>query len=188
METFIKTYQLNDINLCDQFIEYHKNNTEYKGKGTVSSGIDLQVKNSTDVSFLNSNNTPFIKKYFQEISHFVGDYMKFYFIKGFLQTSKLGTNIQHYEADEGGFFKYHYERGALETCDRQVVFMTYLNDVNLGDGGETEFYWQKLKIEPRKGLTVLWPSDFTHRHRGLPCKIDKWIVTGWFNYQYSEPK
>ena len=58
--------------------------------------------------------------------------------------------------------------------------MTYLNDVK--NGGETEFYWQKIKIKPKKGLTLIWPTEFTHLHRGIPTPIEeKYIVTGWFN-------
>jgi hypothetical protein len=58
--------------------------------------------------------------------------------------------------------------------------MTYLNTVT--DGGETEFFWQKIKVKPEKGLTLIWPSDFTHTHRGIPSPSQKkYIVTGWFN-------
>ena len=59
--------------------------------------------------------------------------------------------------------------------------MTYLNDVT--DGGETDFFYQRIKIPPKKGLTVIWPADWTYTHRGIPSKTqDKFIVTGWFNY------
>ena len=59
--------------------------------------------------------------------------------------------------------------------------MTYLNDVS--DGGETEFFHQKLKVKPVKGKTVLWPTDFTHLHRGITSPTeDKYIATGWFNF------
>jgi hypothetical protein len=65
--------------------------------------------------------------------------------------------------------------------DRHLVFMTYLNDVE--EGGETEWFHQNLRIKPEKGLTVIWPSDWTFTHRGLPSTIqDKYIITGWFNY------
>ena len=58
--------------------------------------------------------------------------------------------------------------------------MTYLNDVT--DGGETEWAYQDTKIKPKKGLSVIWPSEFTHMHRGVPSKTqEKYIVTGWFN-------
>ena len=43
--------------------------------------------------------------------------------------------------------------------------MTYLNDVS--DGGETEFYYQKLKVKPETGLTLIWGSDWTFTHKGI---------------------
>jgi hypothetical protein len=59
--------------------------------------------------------------------------------------------------------------------------MTYLNDVT--DHGETEFYYQNLKVTPQKGKTVIWPADWTHTHRGIVSPTqDKYIVTGWFDY------
>ena len=59
--------------------------------------------------------------------------------------------------------------------------MTYLNDVKVG--GETEFKYQNLKIKPKKGLSLIWPTDFTHVHKGIVApKEDKWIVTGWFKF------
>ena len=41
--------------------------------------------------------------------------------------------------------------------------MTYLNDVT--DAGETEWYYQKKKIQP-KVCQLSEPPDFTHTHRG----------------------
>ena len=58
--------------------------------------------------------------------------------------------------------------------------MTYLNTV---DNAGTEFYYQKLKIPCKKGLTLIWPSDFTHTHKGIINeKKEKYILTGWLNY------
>ena len=58
--------------------------------------------------------------------------------------------------------------------------MTYLNDV---PNGGTEFLFQKLKVPAKKGLTLIWPTDFTHAHRGIISKTnEKYIITGWFNY------
>ena len=84
----------------------------------------------------------------------------------------------------GGFFAWHTERTSAKTHDlasRHLVFMTYLNDVT--DGGETEFALQNLKVQPRKGLTLIWPVDWTHTHRGVTSPTQhKYIVTGWLNY------
>jgi hypothetical protein len=59
--------------------------------------------------------------------------------------------------------------------------MTYLNDVQ--DAGETAFYHQDVLIKPEKGLTLIWPSDWTFTHKGIPSPTeDKYIVTGWFSF------
>tara|TARA_R110000796_G_scaffold48231_1_gene115745 strand:- start:585 stop:767 length:183 start_codon:yes stop_codon:yes gene_type:complete len=59
--------------------------------------------------------------------------------------------------------------------------MTYLN--NIKDKGETEWYYQKLKVKPETGLTLIWPVDWTFTHRGIPSKKEiKYIVTGWYSY------
>jgi hypothetical protein len=60
--------------------------------------------------------------------------------------------------------------------------MTYLNDVD--DGGETFFYYQDLKIKPKKGLTLIWPVDWTHTHCGIVSPTQtKYIVTGWISFE-----
>lgn len=60
---------------------------------------------------------------------------------------------------------------------RAFVYMTYLNSL---DDGHTEFFYQKLNIKPQKGLTLIWPADWTHTHIGSPSKDYKKLITGWF--------
>ena len=36
-----------------------------------------------------------------------------------------------------------------------------------------------------KGLTIIWPTDFTHTHSGQISKThEKYIITGWVEYGY----
>jgi len=63
--------------------------------------------------------------------------------------------------------------------------MTYLNDIK--EGGETEFYYQKLKIKPETGLTLIWGTDWTTTHRGIPSKTEtKYIATGWYSFEVKK--
>jgi len=40
----------------------------------------------------------------------------------------------------------------------------------------------KFETESIKGLSVVWPSDFTHTHRGIISnEYEKYIVTGWLS-------
>ena len=179
---FIEKYTIRDKKLCDELIKYHNDNKEYKREGVTLTGIDKNVKDSIDVIFHNTSKNESIQKYFNEISSFAQQYMHKYKIISNLNT-EYGNNIQYYPPG-GGYKDWHYERTGINNgfhiiSHRQLVYMTYLNDVN--DGGETEFMYQKIKFKPKKGLTLIWPTDFTHYHRGIPSPTQyKYITTGWF--------
>jgi hypothetical protein len=58
--------------------------------------------------------------------------------------------------------------------------MTFLN--NVPEGG-THFKYQNLTVPAEKGLTLMWPTDFTHTHKGqITKKHEKYILTGWLGY------
>ena len=59
------------------------------------------------------------------------------------------------------------------------AWMTYLNDVE--DGGCTYFPNFDLRFKPKKGTTLIWPSDWTHTHCGEVVNSgEKYIINGWF--------
>jgi hypothetical protein len=91
-------------------------------------------------------------------------------------------NIQKY--NPGCCYKiWHAERTNSHPIytKRHLVFMTYLNDVT--DQGETEFLYQNVKVQPKKGRTLIWPADWTHTHRGIKSPTQhKYITTGWLSY------
>ena len=178
--TFIYKFQMEDTSLCDELIEYHKNAKEYKRAGSTTFGYNSQAKKSTDVGVFLTSNNPCIQKYNMHIMQAVNGYKeKYKYMANPVELSDV-FNIQHYKPNEG-FFEYHCERNTRDDTNRALVFMTYLNDVT--DGGETEFYYQGVKAKPKKGLTLIWPTDFTHTHRGVTSKTQhKYIATGWFDW------
>ena len=181
MTNFIRQEFLKDLSICDDLIDYHKNSNN-KVIGQTGNGIS-ETKKSTDVLIFNDNDL-IIKKYLLELhdilKNYIGEYSYSNHYNSFSITQHF--NIQHYKIQEG-FLNWHCERTRnLEPeSSRHLVFMTYLNDVI--DAGETEFYYQKLKIKPQKGLTLIWPADWTHTHRGITSPTqEKYIATGWYNY------
>lgn len=178
---FIASYNINDLSICDDLITYFKSSTnKTDGKiGTVQ--VDKSIKNSTDV-YLDDGDLA--NKYCIELQNALDSYIKEYQFCS--EYSKFGLtekiNIQHYLPGQG-FYKWHCERTGMKMPEaaRHLVFMTYLNDVN--DGGETEFMYQKIKVKPQKGLTLIFPADWTHTHRGITSNTEeKYIITGWFNF------
>ena len=77
-----------------------------------------------------------------------------------------------------GYHTWHDERQTRELCHRLLAFTLYLNDVE--EGGETEFLYLKRRVLAKAGRLAIWPSGFTHMHRGNPpLRGDKYIMTGW---------
>jgi len=130
------------------------------------------------------NNDKEIIAYYNELDKILNSYKKLYpYCNDIHEPWAINEdwNIQRYKPNEG-FYEWHSERIDAHNSKRHLVFMTYLNDVN--DGGETEFYHQKLKVKPKKGLTVIWPSEWTFTHRGhTTIDEDKYIITGWYQFK-----
>jgi hypothetical protein len=183
--TFIGAWFIEDMSLCNDLIFYFENNhKQHPGKISVN-GVPSVVhsqKKSIDIS-LDMTET-ITKRYLAELQKISDLYVQRY--PRSASTSwwnvEENINIQKYEPG-GGYFSWHSERTGNDdwTIYRHLVFMTYLNDIN--DAGETEFEHQQLKIKPKKGLTVVWPADWTHFHRGIPSPTEtKYIATGWFSF------
>ena len=179
-ETFIKEFNFSeeDMHLCDDLIEYHKNNMEYKNLGK-SIGAN-EMKKSTDVTVFPASQNPSILMYRKLLFGYIKEYNAAYDNPLAEMTIADGFNIQHYKPGEG-YLNWHSERSIHLTHQRALTFMTYLNDVS--DGGGTEFKYQGLRHNAKKGKTLRWPSDFTHPHRGQKSETEeKYITTGWFNH------
>ena len=174
---FIEEYTINSL-LCDDFIKYFNNHTEYKTQGTIAGGkIDKSIKDSIDVVFYNNSNDVTIKTFFKSLQLYVRQYVKKYFNVGHNVHTCSDHLIQYYKKGSG-YKALHYERESLYTARRQLVYTLYCN--TLKNGG-TEFPHQKKIIHAQKGKLIIFPSDFTHLHKGIISDTqEKYIVTGWF--------
>ena len=185
---FISGWYMKDTSLCDDLIDFWKTSEDKKigmmgGPGGVPE-INLEKKNSIDVSFPRLQDDPLGFRYYTHLNDVLYFYSQQYkFVNEMAPMDVVQPpNIQWYPKG-GGFHQWHCERsnGKLPSATRNLVYMTYLNDIE--EGGETEFYFQKLKIKPEKGLTLIWGADWTFTHHGLPApNEEKYIITGWLNY------
>lgn len=82
---------------------------------------------------------------------------------------------------KGGYHLWHCEHGSGSSASRNLVWTIYLNDVPEGQG-ETEFFHQGLRLQPKQGTVCLFPASWTHTHRGnFTTTATKYIATGWYN-------
>jgi|TARA_B100000519_G_C14012393_1_gene329372 hypothetical protein len=186
MTNFIGEYQIHD-SICDKLIEHYHNSDKVEGK-VGNYQVNTDIKHSVDVG-VDFKSSILIKEYIKELKIILNKYCNRY-IWADRETPEFDIvesfNIQHYPPG-GGFKSWHYEQSFLPDAvkrnhhKRHLVFMTYLNDVT--DEGETEFFYQRRYVQPRKGLTVIWPAGWQHTHRGIPSPSqEKYIITGWVSY------
>ena len=187
-ENFIGYYQIDDLTICDDVIDYWKaSDKKVPGLSYLPDGvtiIDAEWKDSTDVLVPMDEIDPLLTRYVDQLGNAIENYKEEFPWSVSYGSWKIteGVNIQHYNPG-GGFKIWHCERGSalLPVSTRHLAWMTYLNDVS--DGGGTEFYHQDLIVQAKKGLTLIWPVDWTYTHRGVISPTEeKYIITGWFNY------
>jgi len=188
---FIEYYDYSlSKNKCERFIKYFHDNPDLTKDGSMynaekGSHVNKEFKDSKDLS---SYNMPgqFVHHYLEEtISSCVSKYVSKYRNAGAMVpfSARQFFNMQWYPPG-AGFKQWHCEVACNPEPERglrHLVFMTYLNTVE--DGG-TEFQYQNLTLDAVQGRTVIWPSMWTHFHRGVVSQTrDKYILTGWLNFE-----
>jgi len=177
-------------NTCHQLIKNFET-SDLKKQGVLYGPNDISSdsdKKSTDITF----DPSFLKKepwamYMDDVINVVQNGVLDYLNRHSTAMVKMDSidlytyfNMQKYEPNEG-FYGWHCERAGIKHSDRLLVWMIYLN--TLTDRGETEFFYQQHFEEPERGKLVIWPSDWTHLHRGVPSPTEtKYILTGWFTH------
>mgnify|MGYP003148991713 FL=1 len=182
-ESFVGGWYINK-KLCDDLIKYYKKNPEkmvgYFGTKEKTL-VDDKIKDSIDLTVHPNNKNKLIIKYRQELQKCLNQYLKKYEDANYVDPFNVNGyfNIQGYKKG-GGYKMFHFERSGLINSNRILVFMTYLNTVP--DGG-TIFKYQKITAPAKQGLTLIWPTDWTHTHKGqVSLKNKKYIATGWFTF------
>jgi len=182
LNNFIKGWYI-DTSICDYLLDLYWKPTTIKSPGC---SVDPEnptphIKDSIDACI--PPDVRVIQPYLNYLKTCLDEYNKIYpFSSGRKGHSvKEFINIQHYKVG-GGFKTWHCERASGDDIirDRHLVFMTYLNDVE--DGG-TEFFHQKTIVKAEKGLTLIWPADWTYTHKGqISYTKEKTIITGWLSH------
>jgi len=90
------------------------------------------------------------------------------------------VKLQEYGPSQG-YHIWHCDNADMGSSRRMLVVMMYLNTVE--SGGETEFLYQSIRVQPVQGTLLIFPAYFTHTHRGNPTlKGSKYVITSWLEY------
>jgi len=186
--SFIGAWFMDELAVCDALVRHFRESPE-RTRGILvrrngENAYDPATKESIEVQFPPDSPVPAFRAYIGELLKCVKAYVALFpYCDAFAPWHIIQpSNLQYYPPG-GGYKVFHAERVSATppSSTRHLVFMTYLNDVT--DDGGTEFLYQKVTTKPRKGLTLIWPADWTHTHRGIVSPTqEKFIITGWFNY------
>jgi len=170
----IKSYK----KICEDLIHVFESNANKmveNNRGRVMTSVFLK------------RHDPVLKEYFTELLKIKDQYIdKYKFINYGQKPWNISNTVKIQKYTPGqSYYAWHAEvaGGSIDEMKRILVYSTFLNDIK--EGGETEFYYQKQKIKPKQGRTILFPSIWTHTHKGLPApKETKYIITGWYSYAH----
>ena len=185
---FTGAFLIEDESVADDLVKEFHERPQLRGMvSNAANGepvVDTSVKDSLEMSFPANDPSVAWRRYLLSLKAAMGLYLEDYPYAGAYGAFSITgrTNVQLYPPS-GGYKTFHTERTGKGEPEgsRHLVFMTYLNDVT--DAGGTEFCHQNLIVQPKKGLTLIWPADWTFTHRGVPSPTqEKIITTGWFNF------
>ena len=162
------------------------------GQGVTGLGLDLSVKNSTDLQISGLEEWTDIDAIFHElISKCLQDYYDHlnekivheYFTTGaklFIPPTEdvtdTGYQIQKTRPHQGYVWHQDY------MTRRLITFIVYLNTV---EEGWTQF-GNGDQIAPRTGRAVMFPATWTYVHQGYPPRQTKYIMTGGLHERADE--
>ena len=188
---FIHTQFLEDISLCDDMITFFNNNPKLQRKGIANTkriprgSTKFKGKISTDITVSQEIKNPHLHTCVDQLQIALDEYLKVYVRANATALFRLSPfNIQRYGPNEG-YQDWHCERSQANqpSGTRHLVFLIYLNDIK--EGGETEFYYHNFKSKVEKGKVMIWPADWTFTYRDLPTPEEKFIATGWWNFEFT---
>lgn len=172
--------------ICDNLIDLYYSNQTNAQAGTVGNERVVPNKKKCTELFIPPDQSYLISEYLKQLSNVLEKYkIKYPYSDSVLEYNiQENIKIQHYKPTEG-YYAWHTENdGRRSNKFRHLVFMTYLNTV---ENAGTQFYHQELTTPCEKGLTIIWPSAWTHFHRGVTNnEKDKFIITGWYSFEQLE--
>jgi hypothetical protein len=108
-----------------------------------------------------------------------------YFFDKIFPDVNYNSLIIHKYFKNKGVFQYHNDFNIDQQnsyCNkfkyRIFNYLFYLNDVD--EGGETEFFGNAVRIKPKCGKLLFFPSEWFYPHKGcVPISNDKYVIAGW---------
>ena len=165
--------------ICREMIERfeHHVDEQYPGRIGQTMQLDDSIKRSTDLVISGKQHWRDLdRELFRSLNRALSEFKQYFpFFAGPFKDN--GYALQR--TDPGEFYHWHIDGGSHDFAMRQLVALWYLNDLQ-DEGGQTEFKYQAVQVQPETGKLVLFPPFWTHLHRGKTLQGGrKYIATTW---------
>jgi Rps23 Pro-64 3,4-dihydroxylase Tpa1-like proline 4-hydroxylase len=182
IRNYIKVYEnVVPDELCDQILSEYCDDewvASYLGKDNL---LDTDVRSCTQISISLPDSISKNKKNRESLDNQIFECAKNAIIKYCTDFSNLeistdtGYVLLRYE--EGQFYKQHID--TFKEQQRALSCSFILNDDY--DGGEFAFFDEEIKLKPKKGSVIMFPSNFMYPHEILPVqKGTRYSIITWF--------
>ncbi len=186
---FVRCYDNNlPADMCRRLVEsfnvlqrFHVRN----GRG-VRAGLEDSAWTELDVSRL--SDAPFLAQFRSLISQQLNRYNQDVGLPIAVPNSSLLSPLilKRYQAGGEEKFQTHFD-SINEVCDRYLVFLWYLNDVE--DGGQTWFPGLDLGVPPKAGRLLMFPPYWMYAHQGRPSPSqDKYILSTYLRFPQAQSR
>ena len=167
------------LDVCREMIERFERyaDEQYPGRIGQTMQLDDSIKRSTDLTISGKQHWKDLDaELFRSLNRALSEFKQYFpFFAGPFKDN--GYALQR--TDAGEFYHWHIDGGSHEFAARQLVALWYLNDLD-GGGGQTEFSYQDVSVQPEAGKLILFPPFWTHLHRGKTLESGhKYIATTW---------
>ena len=176
--------------LCDEIISFfEQSEKKFKGRVVDANGNRIEdekerVSTDLDLSGEAGSDSKIDRELYRLVNRAFNTYVDMFGVLRSFSINDTSYFVTRYPKGEG-FYDWHIDAANEATINRIFSCVVYLNTVD--EGGETEFFYQKLSVKPKKGRLILFPSSWTHLHRGAaPVSSDKFIMTTFLTHQRSQ--
>src|SRR5210317_1519810 len=143
---------------------------------SLNSSKEYQGYNYYDID---KHNLDLMKEIVLTSNKVIKEYIKIYPELNLTNNHFALTGCRFKKFEKNKSFNVWHSEHCKDYPTRVLNIMYYLSDHNCG----TEFYEGSV-VMSKKGRVIVFPSYFTHTHRGQVCpdKKTRYILTGYFNF------
>jgi predicted 2-oxoglutarate/Fe(II)-dependent dioxygenase YbiX len=163
--------------LCDEIINYYEFSDKWEDSEISKRGVVKKIRNCMAINLSDNNDKSiFDEKLYKIVAGALKKYVSKYSPLEHIVSSDEGYQLLKYE--EESFYKYHVDIG--KDVPRTLSLSLTLNDNY--KGGELSFFKGRYKVKTKKGMGVMFPSNFMYDHAVLPVKKGvRYSIVTWYN-------